>query len=838
MTIEFNELKNKIQQVIALFREQITQNPEPKNEYNFFINLLLEQLKRIFDNNSTSEKNRIDNVKNFLAKWWTIFKKTSVSYTAIPDAKVTVLMCELAVWVVENTQASEEISALRILMPTVKSVYGVDTTKNKMVLATNVVAELLQVLNIHIIGGLNSDAQYLIPVGHLLDLYGVEVKATISNQSLTSDEQRRLAQHSALTQQVTNAYEQFQLALKKNFFLELTKFSEQLKATFSKTSQNKSAELVKHTAEFRNYYISLEIDNAIKNTIDNWLAKLKQLLKDSSAVTFQLDVEYIADQIQNLVKEHKQELILIKLKEHKQMRVLPINETQALQKYQQELAIALSKSKYTGKDKIADDYSQKSQASLSTESKFGSFRWLQPKINAQFADLVECIPPTELLAFYQRLPSELHNIDNIQQLLKYLPANQLNACYETCKITLAKWVANSNDENEFQTKYKQVFECIGKDFFSKRKEDFTITIALQCTGAISFGIYAFMQEKFSYWRRSELFGYIKANLVKGVGNYDALLKVMELLNIAQRKEFYQLIEEDSEILNRISVHTLEQLKQLIGLINNDGATIPVAWITNTINSLNALSHLLKDDDFSFIEEIINKISDYLAKNIVPNAEALKQLFADLSVDQRLRFCELMQHHLPVNTHDLKQLPSWLAAGEALSMTQVKAIQILTLRQQLRQLEAYIDGCPLEEDDASTEENNTGTLSFIAHGNQNKAVLTKLKNDLDDAVYRYEIIRIDNSAKEKDPVLGARTFKHECNQAFRAAYRELKNPPQSCLELLGEIMLTIFSLGLAPLIIGTYNKATYDKFTMFPSQKARDLKDFERHVMTTVKFNNH
>ena len=170
----------------------------------------------------------IDALKMALNNNWQLVNGTALSPTAIPEADITKLFCDVAEFVADeyNKTNPVRIAAIQLLMPsiTVESIRP-DLFDN----ASKVIGEgylnltvrpLREILKTHILG---REGQFLLPVKLLTELsLNLKIEALMNPYvpedamtqdiyyAITSEEYARLVAHSPLTQAVGEAHQQYQ----------------------------------------------------------------------------------------------------------------------------------------------------------------------------------------------------------------------------------------------------------------------------------------------------------------------------------------------------------------------------------------------------------------------------------------------------------------------------------------------------------------------------------------------------------------------------------------------------------------------------------------------------
>ena len=168
----------------------------------------------------------IDALKTFLETNWGLVNGTTLSPTAIPDADITNLLCDVAEFVAaeyNKANSKEPIAAIKLLMPSVT----IESVRPKLFNdESNVIGEgykdltdkpLKEILKTHILG---REGRFLLPVKLLTEL-GVspETKklenpytpddATEDLYHVAAEEYARLVAHSSLTHAVVDAHQQY-----------------------------------------------------------------------------------------------------------------------------------------------------------------------------------------------------------------------------------------------------------------------------------------------------------------------------------------------------------------------------------------------------------------------------------------------------------------------------------------------------------------------------------------------------------------------------------------------------------------------------------------------------
>lgn len=132
---------------------------------------VLGELEKIFFKETDLNK-LVQALKNFLTKNWYFINYSGsiigsyLSYTALPKQDLTILLCDLATFVKENTHDNQDknFCALTILMPTISLESQSNDTVNYPDLSE---LDVKQVLKTYVLG---RSGTYLIPVHQLIEL--------------------------------------------------------------------------------------------------------------------------------------------------------------------------------------------------------------------------------------------------------------------------------------------------------------------------------------------------------------------------------------------------------------------------------------------------------------------------------------------------------------------------------------------------------------------------------------------------------------------------------------------------------------------------------------------
>lgn len=164
----------------------------------------------------------LNSIKDYLKRNWSLIMKGPLSYTAIPGHKITLLLCDLAQFVQDNTNdpQGEDYSAIKILMSTV-SIESQRDTKEYPPLHT---LDVKEVIKTHILG---REGTYLIPVRQFIELqeepsklkwYNIYFNMDSHKEDelalLKQEEVDRLATHSPYTKALFEAKKDYELSLK------------------------------------------------------------------------------------------------------------------------------------------------------------------------------------------------------------------------------------------------------------------------------------------------------------------------------------------------------------------------------------------------------------------------------------------------------------------------------------------------------------------------------------------------------------------------------------------------------------------------------------------------
>ncbi len=240
----------------------------------------------------------IDALTEFLKDNWTRVKGTALSPTAIPDAGITKLLCDVAMYVASahnKANPKEQLSAIQQLMPTVT----VESIRPRLYdEASQDIGEGYQdltdvnpqeVLKTHILG---REGRFLLPVKILAELGLNSERRTLENPYVaidasadfyyvTAEEYARLVQHSPLTQAVNEAHQQYHRLLndKSNLLGQLTTLCFKLgvnSVTGLGSEDNAGAGTYAPIIIFSEYYDTLTA--AQKNSLPKPLKKEIELL--------------------------------------------------------------------------------------------------------------------------------------------------------------------------------------------------------------------------------------------------------------------------------------------------------------------------------------------------------------------------------------------------------------------------------------------------------------------------------------------------------------------------------------------------------------------------------
>lgn len=227
-------------------------------------------------------------LKTMLSNNWELINGNLLSYTALPNDDLTLLLADVAEFTANNLE-KKELCALELLMPTVNIEHvTMDDSQNlnKTPLKT--------VLKTHILG---EDGRYLIPIEQLKDLYNKEGEFQDTNwyapfdshdkyTTITRDDQNRLMTHSKYTEAISTAYSDYEMVLNKqdNLLAQLEKLCNSL---YINSKNVKGSELVAGNdvyapiVLFFDYYDKLTAE--IKEKIPSNLKKEIDLLRNVGA---------------------------------------------------------------------------------------------------------------------------------------------------------------------------------------------------------------------------------------------------------------------------------------------------------------------------------------------------------------------------------------------------------------------------------------------------------------------------------------------------------------------------------------------------------------------------
>ncbi|STX38781.1 hypothetical protein [Legionella feeleii] len=307
-------------------------------------------------------------LKGYLSAHWALIKGTSLSYTALPEDGLTGLLVDVASFVAETIEGSEDepLYPLTVLMPTVAVESLVD---DKDYPSLNELA-LQEVLRTHILG---KEGSYLVPVRQLIDLqekpknewYNTyyDYKTPSKETALLSPEDyEQLGNHSSYTKALIEAKAQYELSLKEqgSLLYHLRELSSKL--YFNSVlgvgiEENAGTGTYDAIIQFNDYYSKLDevskekIPPAVKQEIDLLLTLSSDSTKNIKATS----------QIETCIKIRRESLVAAITPQEQVLSEIGLTEetakTLAAEKKaqfiscQKELKNAIEEKKYQGIDK-------------------------------------------------------------------------------------------------------------------------------------------------------------------------------------------------------------------------------------------------------------------------------------------------------------------------------------------------------------------------------------------------------------------------------------------------------------------------------------------------------
>ena len=299
MTTKFDNLLTEFPQKIQKIQENQKNVPQEKTLHTLALHAYYEHILSKLNAFSTPSREAL---VAFLKENWDLIRGTNLCYTALPEDRITLLMCDIAM-----ALEDEQRGALNLLMPDVVTqsmdeekyphlgAYTVTTISEDSlsVEEQNKVAPInvRETLKTHILG---RSGTYLVPVHYLLELddptkpipnmYFDDAKHDAEEWCLHEEELQRLFKHSALTSD-----------LKQNFAVYLDRADNQ--ASFLKqirslqqcfyvsgahggigTQENAASVAFPKIIEFINYYRQLK-PTTLKQIPDDLLKEIDFLIE-------------------------------------------------------------------------------------------------------------------------------------------------------------------------------------------------------------------------------------------------------------------------------------------------------------------------------------------------------------------------------------------------------------------------------------------------------------------------------------------------------------------------------------------------------------------------------
>lgn len=314
-----------------------------------------------------------EKLKQFLAQNWKIIQRTGLSYTAIPDDEVTLLLCEVAEWL-----RSPEQGALNLLMPTVHTECLNDdyphlgSYRNEKGYLQVASVSLADVLKTHVLG---QGGAYLIPIKYLTalkrnveripNLYYDYQRHQASMVYLSSDEQEKLFQHSSLTlalKQELLTYEDY-LNKDESFLKHVSRLRRNLFInSVNGIGQEANAGSFAYAAiiEFNEYYqhVSEEQRKNIPQALQDELALLLELAADPTKnvnkwgeVSGETCLAIRSASLKSLIEKHELLLSTLVCDENTQVQLLQTTKDN-IQKGQEIIQRQLQQGAYVGQEKL------------------------------------------------------------------------------------------------------------------------------------------------------------------------------------------------------------------------------------------------------------------------------------------------------------------------------------------------------------------------------------------------------------------------------------------------------------------------------------------------------
>ena len=261
------EIKRSIQQLKEHYAAIHIDKPFREVVRVAYSKQVLDKLDKIVNEN-TGNKQLLEVLQAYLAENWALINNTSLGYTALPEDKITLLLCDIAEFIAEE----KKLTSIAVLMPGL----AYESIRDEY---DNLTGDIKRILKTHIIG---EGCQHLLPVKLITELDLSPTPTQLGNpyydyglhadkQAFVSQEEyRRLVAHSQLTQAVFNAKQAYELLTgdTSNLLGQLTQLCRQLGINMAGNlgeEDNAGSGAYPAIITFMEYYNSL--DESQKETI-------------------------------------------------------------------------------------------------------------------------------------------------------------------------------------------------------------------------------------------------------------------------------------------------------------------------------------------------------------------------------------------------------------------------------------------------------------------------------------------------------------------------------------------------------------------------------------------
>lgn len=554
--------------------------------YSRYQNNVLEKIKAILQQ-PRDEQQLFKNLEDLLATNWQLISGTALSYTALPDDKITLLLCDIAGLLAQYSRKNENKSVINFLMPTVAIESLSDSYPSLVEL------DIRQVLKSHVLG---REGKYLIPAKQLLTLitapkterYNIYYDYEIHDESfavLSEEEYERIIRHSPEAGALFSAYTQHDLCINEQGSL-LTHLHELCRHlrfnSIDGVGQEKLPGEGAYAAiiQFANYYNMLEdgkgkIPANVQAEIDKLIALASDPSQNNNATSadnIETCIKLRRDKLEEVLRPAEQ--ILSEIGVGGQQKINLIDKArQHIADCEHALEKAIDQCSYRGTDKL------------------GITKALADKLNAPVSissvdDLQEFmkLTPAEISHFCQDGVIQKQVVDQFQSievLIAFIcdtaPA-KLEALFSACGNGLAKkLLVGPTDFSALvmilsRERFQIVFEAM-KDSLPrliKNADDFRNVLRLlpseQCTAvcetmksslpgfiAVAFG-FSFLLELLSVEQRGVVFETMKSSLPK----------------IIRSTNDFELIAQNLEEQQRVALcNHMPNLHRLVVDVEND-----------------------------------------------------------------------------------------------------------------------------------------------------------------------------------------------------------------------------------------------------------------------------